>query len=120
MKTTSTTRFQFAATILGALAIAVLAPATAHATDNDPAPDGVQCHYTTSDGDDIPIDEGSDVFADGKIVSCRGGSIVITTAPKTNVGGVQQHRLEPDLAVATATPKTPPLVKRAVPASRVH
>ncbi|MGZ5397423.1 MAG: hypothetical protein ACXWEI_18865 [Mycobacterium sp.] len=32
------TRFQYAATLLGALAVAVLAPATAHAEDNEPGP----------------------------------------------------------------------------------
>jgi hypothetical protein len=44
-----------------------LAPATAHAlpVNNE----GGGCRYTDKDGYDIPIDEGQDVFVDGKIVS---------------------------------------------------
>ncbi|HTI77323.1 MAG TPA: hypothetical protein VL634_20150 [Mycobacterium sp.] len=84
--TISTTRkltgFKYAATILGAFAILAVAPATAFAVDNEPTPGGGGCHYTDADGYDIPIDEGQDVFVDGKIVSCRGGSIVVTTAPQ--------------------------------------
>ena len=84
--TTSTTRkltgFKYAATILGAFAVLAVAPATAYAVDNDPTPGGGGCHYTDADGYDVPIDEGQDVFVDGKIVSCRGGTIVITTAPQ--------------------------------------
>ena len=75
-------RFHYVAVLLGALALFAIAPATAHATDNDPTPGGGGCHYTDADGYDIPIDEGQDVFVDGKIVSCRGGSIVVTTAPR--------------------------------------
>jgi len=76
------TGFKYAATIFGAFAILAVAPATAFAVDNDPTPGGGGCHYTDADGYDIPIDEGQDVFVDGKIVSCRGGSIVVTTAPQ--------------------------------------
>jgi hypothetical protein len=88
--TTSTnqklTRFKYAATLLGALAVVALAPATAHAQPvNNVGEDG-GCHYTDADGYDIPIDEGQDVFVDGKIVSCRGGTIVVTTAP-ASAGG---------------------------------
>ena len=86
---TSTTRklsgFKYAATILGAFAVLAVAPATAYAVDNDPTPSGGGCTYTDADGYDIPIDDGQDVFVDGKIVSCRGGTIVVTTAPKRNV-----------------------------------
>jgi hypothetical protein len=76
------TGFKYAATLVGALAVLALAPATAHAVDNDPTPGGGGCTYTDADGYDIPIDNGQDVFVDGKIVSCRDGKIVVTTAPK--------------------------------------
>ena len=86
----STTRkltgIKYAATILGAFAFLAVAPATAFAVDNDPTPSG-GCHYTDADGYDIPIDEGQDVFVDGKIVSCRGGTIVVTTAPQRATDG---------------------------------
>jgi hypothetical protein len=84
--TTSATRkltgFKYAATILGAFAVLAVAPATAFAVDNEPTPGGGGCTYTDADGYDIPIDNGQDVFVDGKIVSCRDGKIVVTTAPK--------------------------------------
>ncbi|MBJ7340465.1 hypothetical protein [Mycolicibacterium sp.] len=103
------TRLQYAATILGALAVTALAPATANATDNQPTgPDG-GCHYTDADGYDVPIDDGQDVFVDGKIVSCRGGSIIITTAPKTNVGTVRPQ-LDPNLGVLIETPQKRPVL----------
>ena len=76
----STNNFKYAATLLGALAILAIAPATAFAEDNDPSGPG-GCHYTDADGYDIPIHNGEDVYVDGKIVSCRGGSIVVTTPP---------------------------------------
>jgi hypothetical protein len=86
------TGLKYAATVLGAFGILAMAPATAFAVDNDPTPGGGGCHYTDADGYDIPIDEGQDVFVDGKIVSCRGGTIVVTTAPQHagtgSVGGV--------------------------------
>jgi hypothetical protein len=89
--TASTTRkltgVKYAATILGAFAFLAVAPATAFAVDNDPTPGGGGCHYTDADGYDVPIDEGQDVFVDGKIVSCRGGKIVVTTAPQRASGG---------------------------------
>jgi hypothetical protein len=84
--TTSTPRklsgVKYAATILGAFAVLAIAPATAYAVDNEPTPGGGGCTYTDKDGYDIPIDDGQDVFVDGKIVSCRGGKIVVTTAPQ--------------------------------------
>jgi hypothetical protein len=76
----STNSFKSAATLLGALAILAIAPATAFAEDNSPSGPG-GCSYTDADGYDIPIHDGEDVFVDGKIVSCRGGSIVVTTPP---------------------------------------
>ena len=61
------TRFQYAATLLGALAVVALAPATApRHRQRAPAQSG--CHYTDADGYHIPIDDGQDVFVDGKIV----------------------------------------------------
>ena len=76
----SKNNFNYAATLLGALAILSIAPATAFAEDNDPSGPG-GCHYADADGYDIPIHDGEDVYVDGKIVSCRGGSIVVTTPP---------------------------------------
>lgn len=84
---------KYAATILGAFAVLAVAPATAFATDNEPTPGGGGCTYTDADGYPIPIDDGQDVFVDGKIVSCRGGTITITTAPKT--GGIFQQPTTP-------------------------
>jgi hypothetical protein len=121
VNTTSTTRkltrFQYAATLLGALAFVALAPATAHATDNEPGPGG-GCHYTDADGFDIPIDDGQDVFVDGKIVSCRGGTIVVTTAPKRGLGNVRPQVIVPNLSVATDAAKQPPLVSQNAPVSK--
>ena len=94
------TRFQYAATLLGALAVVALAPATAHATPNEPSGPSSGCNYTDADGYDVPIDDGQDVFVDGKIVSCRGGKVVITTAPLRGTGG-----------------QRPPLVNQKVPVS---
>jgi hypothetical protein len=83
------TGIKYAVTLLGAFGILALAPATAYAVDNEPTPGDGGCHYTDADGYDIPIDDGQDVFVDGKIVSCRGGKIIITTAPlRGNVGNV--------------------------------
>lgn len=90
--TTSTmSRFKYAATLVGALGILFLAPATAHAVDNDSGPSGGGCTYIDKDGYPIPIDDGQDVIVDGKTVSCRGGTITTTTtaAPKKNVGNVR-------------------------------
>ena len=108
------TRFQYAATLLGGLALVLLAPATANATDDQPGPGG-GCTYTDADGYDIPIDDGQDVFVDGKIVSCRGGSIVVTTAPKAGVGNVRPPLVNGNLPVlAETTPKQPLLVNENV------
>lgn len=86
------------------MAFVALAPATAHATDNEPTGPSGGCHYTDADGYDIPIDEGQDVFVDGKIVYCRGGSIVITTAPKRGVSGLRPQLVKPNAPVLTAQP----------------
>ena len=52
--TRKVTRFKYAATLVGALAIVAFAPATAYAADNDPSGPG-GCHYSDADGYNIPI-----------------------------------------------------------------
>lgn len=74
------TGFKYAATLVGALAVVALAPATAHAQPINNTDSG-GCHYTDKDGYDIPIDEGQSVIVDGKTVTCRGGSVVVASAP---------------------------------------
>ena len=81
-------RFKYAATILGAFAILAIAPATAHAVDDNPGPGGGGCTYTDKDGYPIPIDDGQSVIVDGKTVTCSGGTIT-TTPAKKNVGNVR-------------------------------
>jgi hypothetical protein len=76
------TGLKYAATLVGAFGILALAPATAYAVDNNPDPGSGGCTYTDADGYDIPIDNGQDVFVDGKIVSCRDGKVIVTTAPQ--------------------------------------
>lgn len=83
------TGLKYAVTVLGAFGILAVAPATAFAVDNNPTPGSGGCTYTDADGYDIPIDDGQDVFVDGKIVSCRGGTIVVTTAPQRASGGTK-------------------------------
>jgi hypothetical protein len=97
------TRFQYAATLLGALAFVALAPATAHAQPVNGAGDG-GCHYTDKDGYDIPIDDGQSVIVDGKTVSCSGGTITVSS--KSGVGGVRPP-LNGNLPVLAETPQTP-------------
>ena len=97
------TRFQYAATLLGALAFVALAPATAHAQPVGETGGG--CHYTDKDGYDIPIDDGQSVLVDGKTVSCSGGTITVSL--KTNGAGVHQQQGNPVLSPATDTPKRP-------------
>lgn len=87
--TRTLSRFKYAVTIAGALGVLFLAPATAHAVDNDTGPSGGGCTYIDKDGYPIPIDDGQDVIVDGKTVSCRGGTITTTAAPKKNVGNVR-------------------------------
>lgn len=116
--TTSTmTRFRYAATLAGALAALVLAPATAFAADNDPSgpagPGG--CYYTDEDGYDIPIHDGEDIFIDGRIVSCRGGKIVITTAPLGGVGTAQPPWVNENAPVVNEPPMKSPVLTWTVP-----
>ncbi len=83
MKNTARTpiRFRYTATLLGALAIMALAPATAYAEPNGPTGTSGGCHYTDPDGYDIPIDEGQGVIVAGKLVTCTNGKTVVTDAP---------------------------------------
>lgn len=109
--TSNLTRFKYAATLLGAMAVFALVPATAHAADDDPSGPG-GCTYTDADGYDIPIHDGEDVYVDGKIVSCRGGTIIVTNPPKRGVQGLRPQLSGSDLPVLAETgpsqPATPP------------
>jgi len=67
----SNNSFKCTATLLGALAILSIAPATAFADESS------GCNYKGA-----AIDNGDDVFVDGMIASCRRGSIVVTTPPE--------------------------------------
>jgi hypothetical protein len=106
--TTSTprklTRFQYAATLLGALAFVALAPATAHALPVNGAGDG-GCTYTDADGYPIPIDDGQSVIVDGKTVTCSGGTITVSNA-NSGVGNVRPPLVNNgNLPVLAETPK---------------
>jgi hypothetical protein len=111
----STTRkltgFQFAATILGSLAIAALAPtATAFATnDNDTAGPG-GCHHSDADGFDIPIHNGESVLVDGKTVTCKDGVVTVSKAVKPG-GNVLQQTGVGVLAPVNEAPRKPPVVR---------
>ena len=98
------TRFKYAATLLGAMAVFALAPATAYAQPVNGAGDG-GCHYTDKDGYDIPIDDGQSVVVDGKTVSCSGGTITVSLAPKAGGAGAVQQQDNPVLSPVTKTPK---------------
>src|SRR6478609_11863813 len=106
------TRFKCATTLLGAMAVFALAPATAHALPVNGAGDG-GCHYTDKDGYDIPIDDGQSVLVDGKTVSCSGGTITVSFTPKTGGVGAQQQLGGTILSPVAETPKRP-LVNRKV------
>jgi hypothetical protein len=85
----SPNRFAYAATLLGAFALLTLAPATAQALPVDQGGSGQGCTYTDADGYPIPIDDGQSVIVDGKTVTCSGGTITTTPAPKKNIGNVR-------------------------------
>ncbi|MEO3759538.1 hypothetical protein ABGB19_14775 [Mycobacterium sp. B14F4] len=97
------TRIKAAATLFGALSVLLLAPATAYAVDNEPTPGGGGgCTYADADGYEIPIDDGQTVFVDGKLVTCKGGQITVTTAPKRNV--IQRPIFDRNAPVLTVAP----------------
>jgi hypothetical protein len=102
------TRFQYAATLLGAMAFVALAPATAHAQPVGETGGG--CHYTDKDGYDIPIDDGQSVLVDGKTVTCTGGTITVSNAVKGGAAGAQQQA-GGVLAPVNQTPKKSPVVR---------
>jgi hypothetical protein len=104
------TRFQYAATLLGALAFVALAPATAHAQPVNGAGDG-GCHYTDKDGYDIPIDEGQSVLVDGKTVTCTGGTITVSKTTKGGLGGVRPGQVGSVLSPVNEAPKKPVLTE---------
>jgi hypothetical protein len=120
--TTSTIRtltpFQYAATLLGAMAIVALAPATAHADPNGPTGGSSGCHYTDPDGYDIPIDEGQGVIVGGKLVTCTGGTIVVTTAAHSGVNNARPQRINPNQPVLSEIPQHAPVVTQNAAASR--
>jgi hypothetical protein len=104
------TRFQYAATLLGALAFVALAPAIANAQPVGSAGADGGCHYTDKDGYDIPIDDGQGVIVDGKTVTCNGGTITVSAAPSRSVGTKQP--------VLSGTPQKAPVLNRNAVASK--
>lgn len=77
-------RFTRIASLFAVIAAFGLLPTAAQALDNNTTPgNSGGCTYTDADGYDIPIDEGQTVFVDGKLVTCKDGTIVITTAPNS-------------------------------------
>jgi hypothetical protein len=107
------TRFQYAATLLGAMAFVAIAPGIAHAQPVNGAGGG-GCHYTDADGYDIPIDDGQSVLVDGKTVSCSGGTITVSKATKGGVGNVRPPLVTGNLPVLAQTPKQAPLLSENV------
>jgi hypothetical protein len=95
-------RLKYAATLLGAFAILAIAPATAHAVNDNPTTGGGGCTYTDKDGYPIPLDDGQSVIVDGKTVSCSGGTI--TTSPKKNVGNVRVPVIKGNAPVFSVQP----------------
>lgn len=88
----------YAAALLGALAVFALAPATAQALPPGDTTGNTGCHYTDKDGYDIPIDDGQSVIVDGKTVTCSGGTITVS---QTSTGGARPQRI-PNLQVFEA------------------
>lgn len=103
------TRFQYAATLLGALAFVALAPATAHAQPVNGAGES-GCTYIDKDGYPIPLDEGQSVLVDGKTVTCTGGTTTVSNTVKGGAGGVLQQQGGGVLAPVSQTPKKSPVV----------
>ena len=89
--------FKGAAIVIGALVMLSAAPTTALAEANGPG----GCHYT-----DKLIDNGDDVLVDGKIVSCRRGSIVVTVPPdRVSASGPLTGVGNPALTEVTPAPQ---------------
>jgi hypothetical protein len=82
-------RFTRIVSLLAVVAAVGVLPGAAHAMDNDDPSGPGGCHYSDSDGYDIPIHDGETVFVDGKLVTCKGGTITITTAPAATQTGVK-------------------------------
>jgi len=97
--TAAKSRFKYAATLLGAFAILAIAPATAHATDNNPTTGGGGCTYIDKDGYPIPLDDGQSVIVDGKTVTCSGGTVTTALSPKKNIGSVRVPVIKGNLPV---------------------
>ncbi len=77
-------RFSRIASLFAVVAAFAAVPTAAQALDNNTTPgNSGGCTYTDKDGYDIPLDEGQTVFVDGKLVTCKGGTVVITTAPNS-------------------------------------
>ena len=95
------TRFKYAATLLGALAVVALAPAVANAQPVQNNGSG-GCTYTDKDGYEIPIDDGQSVLVDGKTVTCRGGSIVVASKGGVKPNGPSKIGVLADLPRTTA------------------
>ena len=109
--TSKLSRFNYAATLVGALAVFALAPATAHALPPGNAAGDGGCHYTDKDGYDIPIDDGQSVLVDGKTVSCSGGTITVSKATKGGLGNVRPGQVGSVLSPVNETPKQPVLTE---------
>jgi hypothetical protein len=88
-------RFTRMVGLLSVMAALVALPAAAHAQDNNPTGGSGGCHHTDKDGYDIPIDEGQTVFVDGKLVTCKGGTIIITSAPLATQGTTKKPTKRP-------------------------
>ncbi len=85
--------FKRTITLFGVLAALAAIPATAHSADNDGGPAGPGgCYVTDSDGYEIPVHDGESVFVDGKIYTCRNGTVIVTTAPsRVDEGSVKDQ-----------------------------
>jgi hypothetical protein len=76
--------------LFSVMAALVALPAVANAQPVNPTGGSGGCHHTDKDGYDIPIDEGQSVIVDGKVVTCTGGTVVITNAPLSTQGGTKK------------------------------
>jgi hypothetical protein len=87
------TGLKYAATLLGAIAFIAIAPATANALPVNHNGESGGCTYTDADGYPVDLDEGQTIFVDGKLVTCKGGTIVVTTAPEAAPGGAKASKV---------------------------